>query len=330
MHRARCASKNSFALLAHRARRPRPSRRSHASRTTTRPAIAIQGSRGRDTSASSGVDACDSARRDPARDRRARPPAFRIVFTSHAPLDRLGRLEGGNLAEHGGGGDGRHGDRLVTFLERTNGARRGRGREKERFVRVDLDLSFKHACLVFFSISMYYVLQYEHQPTVLNFGHVGPVETPGSRDRRGPDPRSREDSPLDGSIDLWMDGWMDDMEFGHLGRTKKGDKIVLALAGGCESERRTPDDDDGRSGTRNSRDVARVVAFGDSTSGGTTTTVATTSWTTASTSSCCEETRVCGGSSCTESHSKAKSANCTRRNGRYDSAWRMERRYRPS
>jgi len=163
VHRARCASKNSFALPAHRARRPRPSRRSHASRTPTRPAIAIQGSRGRDTSASS-VDACDSARRDPARDRRARPPrarAFRIVFTSHAPLDRLGRLEGGNLAEHGGGGDGRHGDRLVTFLERTNGARRGRGREKERFVRV-VDLSFKHACLVFFSISMYYVLQYEH------------------------------------------------------------------------------------------------------------------------------------------------------------------------
>jgi len=211
VHRARCASKNSFALLAHRARRPRPSRRSHASRTTTRPAIAIQGSRGRDTSAS-GVDACDSARRDPARDRRARrcvSRAFRIVFTSHAPLDRLGRLEGGNLAEHGGGGDGRHGDRLVTFLERTNGARRGRGREKERFVRVvDLDLSFKHACLVFFSISIYYVLQYEHQPTVLNFGHVGPIETPGSRDRPGPDPRSREDSPLDGWMDLWMDGWI--------------------------------------------------------------------------------------------------------------------------
>ena len=38
---------------------------------------------------------------------------------------------------------------------------RGRGREKERFVRV-VDLSFKRACLVFFSISMYYVLQYEH------------------------------------------------------------------------------------------------------------------------------------------------------------------------
>ncbi len=71
---------------------------------------------------------------------------------------------------------------------------------------VDLDLSFKHACLVFFSISIYYVLQYEHQPTVLNFGHVGPIETPGSRDRRGPDPRSREDSPLDGT-DGWMDGY---------------------------------------------------------------------------------------------------------------------------
>jgi len=225
VHRARCASKNSFALPAHRARRPRPSRRSHASRTTTRPAIAIQGSRGRDTSASS-VDACDSARRDPARDRRARPPrarAFRIVFTSHAPLDRLGRLEGGNLAEHGGGGDGRHGDRLVTFLERTNGARRGRGREKERFVRV-VDLSFKHACLVFFSISMYYVLQYEHIIHGSEFRTCGAdrnarvtgSSTPGSAIEGG-----FTTGRIDRSMDRWMDGWM---EFGHLGRARADKK----------------------------------------------------------------------------------------------------------
>jgi hypothetical protein len=45
-------------------------------------------------------------------------------------------------------------------------------------------------------------------------------------------------------MDGWMDGWM---EFGHLGRAradkKRREKVVLALAGGCESERRTPDDD---------------------------------------------------------------------------------------
>ena len=208
----------------------------------------------------------------------------------------------------------------------------GRGREIERFVRV-VDLSFKRACLVFFSISMYYVLQYEH------IIHGSEFRTCGADRNARVTGSSRPGSAIEGGfttgrdrwmdrwIDGWMDGWSSDI-WVELARTKKGDKVVLALAGGCESERRTPDDD-GRSGTRNSRDVARVVAFGDSTSGGTTT-VATRSWTTASSSTCCEETRVCGGSSCTESHSKAKSANCTRRNGRYDSAWRMERRYRPS
>ena len=61
--------------------------------------------------------------------------------------------------------------------------------------------SSPYLCITFYSMSA--------PSTVLNFGHVGPVETPGSRDRRRPDPRSREDSPLDGSIDLWIDGWMD-------------------------------------------------------------------------------------------------------------------------
>ena len=152
-----------------------------------------------------------------------RARAFRIVFTSHAPLDRLGRLEGGNLAEHGGGGDGRHGDRLVTFLERTNGARRGRGREKERFVRV-VDLSFKHACLVFFFISMYYVLQYEHNIHGSVFRTCGAdrnarvtgSSTPGSAIEGG-----FTTGRIDRSMDRWMDGWM---EFGHLGRARADKK----------------------------------------------------------------------------------------------------------
>lgn len=74
---------------------------------------------------------------------------------SHAPLDRLGRLEGGNLAEHGGRGDGRHGDRLVTFLERTNGDRRARGGEVDS---LRAWIYYSNLDGVFIFIWIYYVL----------------------------------------------------------------------------------------------------------------------------------------------------------------------------
>ena len=115
--------------------------------------------------------------------------------------------------------------------------------------------SSPYLCITFYSMST--------SSTVLNFGHVGPIETPGSRDRRGPDSRSREDSPLDGSIDLWMDGWMDGWSsdiWVELARTKKGDKVVLALslaAANANGERPTTTAEAGREIVGTSRESLR-------------------------------------------------------------------------
>ena len=173
----------------------------------TRPAIAIQGSRPRSRYERIG--------RSIRRDTRSRIVAGRRKHTttktnhvaSHAPLDRLGRLEGGNLAEHGGRGDGRHGDRLVTFLERTNGDRRARGGEVDSLrawiYYSNLDGVFifiYHRFITCYTISVIHGSEFGHVELTRN------TREPTGSIRRGRK-EIRESTPnrwIDGSIDGWI------------------------------------------------------------------------------------------------------------------------------